>query len=354
MTDLVSLVRFAMHEENELVPFPERVNTSFKAWIAQQQQIRHSRESGNPDEPGFSDEQLNWLHMIRDHIAASLGIDTDDFDYAPFSGEGGLGKVHQLFGAELPVILEELNQGGVVSGIQELPLGWQFKPLNELASAIQYGYTAKSSQKAVGPKFLRITDIQDDSVNWDGVPFCKIESEKKGKYLLEKDDLVFTRTGATVGKSYLIRSPVPESVFASYLIRVRLTEVVDPTYVSYFFRASDYWRQISESAAGIGQPNVNGKKLGKVVIPVAPRDQQDRIVAEIEKQFSRLDEAVASLKRVKANLKRYKAAVLKATVEGKLTEECASKTPMSNPPENFSNASSPNAARNGKKPNSPR
>ena len=49
--------------------------------------------------------------MIRDHIAANLNIDTDDFDYAPFAGEGGLGKVHQLFGEELPVILDELNQG---------------------------------------------------------------------------------------------------------------------------------------------------------------------------------------------------------------------------------------------------
>ena len=48
--------------------------------------------------------------MIRDHIAANLSIDTDDFDYAPFSGEGGLGKVHQLFGEELPVILDGLNK----------------------------------------------------------------------------------------------------------------------------------------------------------------------------------------------------------------------------------------------------
>jgi len=123
LTDLVSLVRYAMHEDNELVPFPERVNTNFKAWLAQQNQPRHSREgrhSGHPSHSGesrnppsnsFSEEQMKWLHMIRDHIAANLSIDTDDFDYAPFAGEGGLGKVHQLFGEELPVILDELNQG---------------------------------------------------------------------------------------------------------------------------------------------------------------------------------------------------------------------------------------------------
>jgi type I restriction enzyme R subunit len=100
LTDLVSLVRFAMHQENELVPFPEKVATNFKAWLSQQE------SEGN----NFTDEQRQWLVMIRDHIAANLGIETEDFDYAPFAQEGGLGKVYQLFGDELNVIIEELNE----------------------------------------------------------------------------------------------------------------------------------------------------------------------------------------------------------------------------------------------------
>ena len=99
LTDLVSLVRFAMHQENELVPFPERVNTNFKAWLATQQ------SSGKK----FTEEQRRWLEMIRDHIAANLGIEPGDFEYAPFTQEGGLGKVHQLFGKNLTPILETLN-----------------------------------------------------------------------------------------------------------------------------------------------------------------------------------------------------------------------------------------------------
>jgi len=201
-----------------------------------------------------------------------------------------------------------------------LPKEWTVARLGELATAIQYGYTEKARQEQVGPRFLRITDIQDDSVDWNQVPFCIIGDEDKEKYLLRKDDLVFARTGATVGKSFLITGSIPASVFASYLIRVRLQPDIEPKYVSYFFRSADYWRQISASQAGIGQPNVNGKKLAQIEIPIAPQDQQKQIVAEIEKQFSRLDEAVVNLKRIKANLKRYKAAVLKAAVEGKLTE----------------------------------
>ena len=106
LTDLVSLVRFAMHQENQLVPYPERVAANFKAWLAQT--TRHSRESGNP-EP-FTPELQHWLEMIRDHIAANLGINLDDFEYAPFNKEGGLGRVHQLFGAQLPQVIEELNR----------------------------------------------------------------------------------------------------------------------------------------------------------------------------------------------------------------------------------------------------
>jgi type I restriction enzyme R subunit len=96
LTDLVSLVRFAMHQDNELVPYPERVAANFKAWLAQQ---------GG----GFTEEQTHWLEMIRDHIAANLGIQLDDFDYAPFNKAGGLGRVHQLFGEKLPQVLTALN-----------------------------------------------------------------------------------------------------------------------------------------------------------------------------------------------------------------------------------------------------
>lgn len=101
LTDLVSLVRFAMQQDNELVPYPERVQSNYKAWLAQQQAAKGHT---------FNAEQLHWLEMIRDHIAANLGIEPDDFEYAPFNSEGGLGKVHQLFGAELTQVIEAMNR----------------------------------------------------------------------------------------------------------------------------------------------------------------------------------------------------------------------------------------------------
>jgi type I restriction enzyme R subunit len=112
LTDLVSLVRFAMHQDNELVPFPERVNANFNAWLAQQESSPSPAKTGEGRGEGrrFSAEQRKWLEMIRDHIAANLGIEVDDFEYSPFVQEGGIGKVHQLFGADLTKVLDALNR----------------------------------------------------------------------------------------------------------------------------------------------------------------------------------------------------------------------------------------------------
>jgi type I restriction enzyme R subunit len=100
LADIVSLVRFALHQENELRPFRDQVNERFAQWMAQQQ------ESGRR----FTDEQRQWLEAIRDHIAASLVIQPDDFDYVPFIQRGGLGKARRVFGENLDSYLNELNQ----------------------------------------------------------------------------------------------------------------------------------------------------------------------------------------------------------------------------------------------------
>ena len=117
LTDLVSLVRFAMHRDDELVPFPERVNANFERWMAGQQSHPHPlgerTEAKGDSRVGsasrFTPEQIRWLEMIRDHVAANLSIEVDHFDLAPFAQEGGLGRVHQIFGDDLNKILDELN-----------------------------------------------------------------------------------------------------------------------------------------------------------------------------------------------------------------------------------------------------
>lgn len=99
LTDIVSLVRFATHQEDELVPFGEHVCERFEKWMAQQ------KGQGR----AFTPEQVRWLEMMRDHVATSLEMTVEDLDYAPFAEEGGRGKAAQVFGDELREVLAELN-----------------------------------------------------------------------------------------------------------------------------------------------------------------------------------------------------------------------------------------------------
>ena len=98
--DLVPLVRFALEQQPVLQPFADSVTERFNSWL--NEKIKTGAV--------FTPDQIAWLNLIRNHIATSLSIEPDDFEYAPFSQQGGLGKAHQLFGDQLPKLLEELNE----------------------------------------------------------------------------------------------------------------------------------------------------------------------------------------------------------------------------------------------------
>lgn len=208
-----------------------------------------------------------------------------------------------------------------MSAEMTLPKEWINSKLEQLTQDISYGYTAKSTTENVGPHLLRITDIQDNNVNWATVPYCEIESKKKDQYLLKKGDLVFARTGATVGKSYLIKSDIPDAVYASYLIKVRAISDNTIKYLSLFFKSPHYWSQITEFSAGIGQPNVNGSKLKDLIIPFAPLAEQHQIAQRLDELLAQVDTIKARLDAIPAILKRFRQSVLSAAVSGKLTEE---------------------------------
>jgi type I restriction enzyme R subunit len=100
LTDIVSLVRFALEQETQLIPYKDQVEARFGNWLAQQKQAGR----------GFNDEQLRWLQLMKEHISASLTIAPDDFDFEPFLQHGGLGKAYAVFGQQFTPLLDELTQ----------------------------------------------------------------------------------------------------------------------------------------------------------------------------------------------------------------------------------------------------
>ena len=155
--------------------------------------------------------------------------------------------------------------------------------LNDLSESITYGHTASATKENSGVKFLRITDINNGAVNWNSVPYCECSTKDTEKYSLQRGDIVFARTGATTGKSYLIKSSPEKTVFASYLIRVRSNDKVDPIFLAHFFNTPGYWIQIHEKSRGATLPGVNATKLKELKIPLPPLAEQKRIAAILDK-----------------------------------------------------------------------
>lgn len=210
-----------------------------------------------------------------------------------------------------------------------IPVSWIWTQINEISDNIDYGYTEKSSKEIVGPKFLRITDIQNNEVNWNTVPYCKIDKDRKEKYLLRKGDLVFARTGATVGKSYLIRSEPPEAVYASYLIRIRTYRIFSAEFMSYFFQSEFYWKQITEGQVGIGQPNVNGSKLSELFIPLMSKGEQSKIVETLDETMSNCDSLEKTIIENINATEVVKQGFLQKAFEGVLVEQDSNDEPAS-------------------------
>ncbi|MDD3082711.1 MAG: restriction endonuclease subunit S, partial [Desulfobacterales bacterium] len=172
----------------------------------------------------------------------------------------------------------------------ELPEGWEWARLGDLSADIHYGYTASADEQIKNVRLLRITDIQNDSVNWESVPGCEIDENKISDYKLEEGDILIARTGGTIGKSYLVCRINLCAVFASYLIRVKRIEGMYPSFVKTYLGSQLYWKQLYANSMGTGQPNVNGNALKSLVFALPPLAEQHRIVAKVDELMALCDQ----------------------------------------------------------------
>ena len=163
----------------------------------------------------------------------------------------------------------------------DIPESWKWVRWGNLSQKIQYGLNA-SALTSGKIKFVRISDIHDNSVDWDNVPYCDASSEEICSYELKKNDILFARTGGTVGKSYIVNEVPEPAVFAGYLIRTQYGRMLEPYFLKFFMESSLYWAQLRNGVIATAQPNCNGQTLSKMLVPLPPLTEQKRIVAKIE------------------------------------------------------------------------
>ena len=210
----------------------------------------------------------------------------------------------------------------------KIPENWAWCRLGEITKIIQYG-VSKSAKSEGLYRLLRITDIQYNKVIWENVPFTDIKEKDAENFILENGDFLFARTGATVGKSYLVEDLVEKSVFASYLIRISLLPNNNINYIKYFFNSEFYWQQISEKSIGIGQPNVNGTSLKELFLPLPPLSEQRRIVEKIEELLALVDDLETNKTDLQSYIKQAKSKVLEMAVRGELVPQNPEDEPAS-------------------------
>ena len=208
----------------------------------------------------------------------------------------------------------------------DLPKGWEWGRWGSIAYSIQYGVNAAASH--IGKiKMVRISDIQNDRITWEGVPYCDIDKKDVDAYSLKTNDILFARTGGTVGKSFLIQNIHEDAIYAGYLIRTRYSsKELSPLYLKYFMGSTLYWEQLKDGVTRTAQPNCNGQTLGRMLLPIPPLAEQERIVAKLEELIPLVEQygkAQCEFEALNSNIReQLKKSVLQYAIEGKLIPQC--------------------------------
>jgi type I restriction enzyme S subunit len=206
-------------------------------------------------------------------------------------------------------------------GLPELPEGWVWARVGQISHTIQYGTSEKANLDPSGIPVLRMGNIQDGNIDFGNLKYLSHETPKINGLLLDAGDILFNRTNSAelVGKTAVYRSTHPKATFASYLIRVKACDSYLPELVSYYIN-SFYGRKYIAAVVSqqVGQANVNGTKLANMPIIVPPLDEQVRIVAELERKFSIIEDLETTVRANLTRAERARQAILKRAFEGKL------------------------------------
>jgi type I restriction enzyme, S subunit len=203
-----------------------------------------------------------------------------DFDPVHAKAEG-----RQPYGMDAPTAALFPNSFDD-SVLGKIPSGWKVDEIRTRTTNIQYGLTRSAATDPVGPRFLRITDIQGGRVDWSRVPFCAVSDEEHQKYRICPGDILVARTGASTGENiYIIDAP--DAVFASYLVRVQFADLSFARMVGEYMRSVAYFDHVAGAIGGSAQPNASAQVLASAPLtfpPIAVARTFLQLVAPLDSQ----------------------------------------------------------------------
>lgn len=212
----------------------------------------------------------------------------------------------------------------IPEGSKELPKGWRWVTLRGIAAiagGVTKGQKRRPNERVRNVPYLRVANVQRGYLDLIEVKEIEANETEIESLRLQPGDILFNEGGDRdkLGRGWIWNGELPECVHQNHVFRARLIDPSnDPKFISYYGNSAGQKYFYDQGKHTTNLASINLTKLGALPIPLPSPDEQRRIVAEIEKQFTRLEAGVAALRRVQANLKRYRAAVLKAACEGKL------------------------------------
>ncbi len=218
-----------------------------------------------------------------------------------------------------------------------IPTGWCWTPLDQIsqiAGGITKDQKRRQSPSAREVPYLRVANVQRGFLDLTELKTIVADADEIEVLRLRHGDVLFTEGGDRdkLGRGWVWSGELDECIHQNHIFRARPnSEVIDPKFLSFHGNhfGRDWFARTGKQTTNLA--SINKGVLSRFPVPVAPLAEQRRIVAKIEELFSDLDAGVAALERVRANLKRYRAAVLKAAVEGKLTEDWRAQHPDTEP-----------------------
>jgi type I restriction enzyme S subunit len=231
-------------------------------------------------------------------------------------------ELNRRMNETLEALAQTLFKSWFVDATQSaLPKGWREATIRGLTSNIQYGLTQSASTEPVGPRFLRITDIQGGRVDWGNVPYCQVSPEEHERYRIKAGDVLVARTGASTGENIYL--PVaPDAVFASYLVRFQFAEPSMARFVGAFMRTPAYFEFVAGCIGGSAQPNASAQVLAGAQLVVPPLE----LVKHFADTVAPFDKRIAANNEESRTLAALRDALLPKLLSGELRVPAAQPT----------------------------